>query len=540
MKISSNKALRDAGNAMKVQQHQRQQLANLSEKLLIDTLDLNKNVNKDSQALDEVEQSLTDTGHHPSADSLNNLGIDALAMLSMEVASDEITPTKEYELIDLVNVPNDFTWQEYQQNFERYAELNKIDLVTDPFRDLMSNAEAIEFQHDIQEDYGLNKKSHCDKYDYFLATFSGAICGLIDVFFVGGSKEEERGKLASWSDNQTDNLVIKFCWLVWKYDKAYGKLVKSKKKKPTLIASAIGYLEQRFKVPYDARYAKDLGAGGEEVRMTPLDHHLKSLAHSPDLIGLFFSILDQFRNTTSVVSDGKIKIIKNKTSKGNQFELRGGNFEEKLICGFVNWFGHLMSDIAGSSGTRGHGDKRRGAGIPAPFYSLTQLMDFGGVTTTNSGEKTQATIADIADKVYKNGYDARFAAAQAIPVAVNEFVTRFLWAVKRVFVKKIPTNRLITKKKSPELRRMLLVSYGTLCSVDGVDATAHAFIIGKSMHNPVFWYEFFSRANFVAWSRLGLQCYQEVIANFDVNAIDTVELNQQVDQEWKRLYQTMI
>jgi len=88
MKISSNKALRDAGNAMKVQQHQRQQLANLSEKLLIDTLDLNKNVNKDSQALDEVEQSLTDTGHHPSADSLNNLGIDALAMLSMEVSSD--------------------------------------------------------------------------------------------------------------------------------------------------------------------------------------------------------------------------------------------------------------------------------------------------------------------------------------------------------------------------------------------------------------------------------------------------------------------
>ena len=54
------------------------------------------------------------------------------------------------------------------------------------------------------------------------------------------------------------------------------------------------------------------------------------------------------------------------------FELQGGNFSAKLFCGVANWFGHIMSDIAGSSGSQG-----RGSGLAIPFFELFQMCTFG-------------------------------------------------------------------------------------------------------------------------------------------------------------------
>lgn len=47
------------------------------------------------------------------------------------------------------------------------------------------------------------------------------------------------------------------------------------KKAPDNIASAIGYLERRYKVNYDARYAKDLVMGDKVLNMSAKNHHLK-------------------------------------------------------------------------------------------------------------------------------------------------------------------------------------------------------------------------------------------------------------------------
>ena len=47
------------------------------------------------------------------------------------------------------------------------------------------------------------------------------------------------------------------------------------------------YLEKKFKVPYD----QSVGDAASEVfTLTPNNHHFKSLAHNPSLVGLFFSI----------------------------------------------------------------------------------------------------------------------------------------------------------------------------------------------------------------------------------------------------------
>jgi len=51
------------------------------------------------------------------------------------------------------------------------------------------------------------------------------------------------------------------------------------------VASAIGFLERNFKVNYDHQHGT---AVGKRFDMSTKNHHLKSLGHSPDLVGLFF------------------------------------------------------------------------------------------------------------------------------------------------------------------------------------------------------------------------------------------------------------
>jgi hypothetical protein len=97
--------------------------------------------------------------------------------------------------------------------------------------------------------------------------------------------------------------------------------------------------------------------------LNPTNHHIKSLGHNPTLLGLFCSILDQFTNQSHFVSGGELISLQNADGK---FELRGKSVPAKLFCGFVNWFGHLISDISGSAGSKG-----RGMGIPSPFWAWT-------------------------------------------------------------------------------------------------------------------------------------------------------------------------
>ena len=70
------------------------------------------------------------------------------------------------------------------------------------------------------------------------------------------------------------------------------------------VSSAISYLERHFKVPYDQRGCGD--AGQFIFDLNPTNHHFKSLAHNPTLLGLFFSILDQFTNSSHFITNGEL------------------------------------------------------------------------------------------------------------------------------------------------------------------------------------------------------------------------------------------
>lgn len=337
------------------------------------------------------------------------------------------------------------------------------------------NIQSIREDRDLKAVFYHDK---CDKYDYLIAAGCGVIAGLVDIFLVG---EPRDSKLQVWTDAQVDKTVMAFAKTCgWKGDG---------------IKSAIGFLENGtaasrkdgfygFKVNYDQRHTGDVGG---LFTMSTKNHHMKSLAHAPDVVGLFFSLLNQFTSTSSFLHNGQLITIQTDT-----FELQGHDFISKLFCGIANWFGHIMSDVAGSSGA-----VKRGSGVVIPFYELFQLCDFGSLQVG----KSRNTLATVATKVFQEGYDARFGLTMAIPVLLCDLSIKLVWAIKHYFYHKRPLHECIPSKRHDDLRIMLIIGDGTLCLMDGADAAI------RSGGN---WVNFFLRLNIVAWYRLVALVFREV------------------------------
>lgn len=315
----------------------------------------------------------------------------------------------------------------------------------------------------------LRYKDKCDKYDYLIAAGCGVIAGLVDVFFVGAPNSSALG---GWTDQQVEKCVMNFAKMNgWKDN---GK-----------SRSAVGFLENCFRVNYDQRYSADVG--GLVSNMTTLNHHMKSLAHSPSPLGLFFSVLNQFTDTSTFVSNGQLITIN--TQSG---EIIGGNFLGKLFCGTVNWLGHLMSDVAGSSGASG-----RGTGIVMPFYELFNFCTFGNFSPGGA----RMDLAQLATRAFEQGVDLRFAATQAIPVVLCDVLIRVIWAVRNHFGKGRPLSDCIPDDRHDDLRVMLLVGSGVMCTIDGIDAVV------RSGGNPL---AAFMRLNLIGWFRFAYLAVKEL------------------------------
>jgi len=401
-------------------------------------------------------------------------------------------------LLDIIDIDADGST--YLEQVESYAARHDIAFAQDPFRDLMTDSQRIALEKRIKDEFSI-KAAACDKYDYMIAGTCGLIGGLVDVLFVG---VPGKGALGKWADDQTDKAVQGFAKLNgWKGPGKPGQET----------ASAIGFLEKKFPINYD--HSTTHATDGAVKNMSMKNHHVKSLGHSPDLVGLFFSILDQFNNTAHFVDKGKLISIDTKT-----FELSGSNVVAKVFAGFMNWLGHLFSDMAGSSGGRGKVDAGRGSGIPMPFYSLLQFINVGAF-----GQHRQ-TFSTIAVKVFESGYDLRHGLAMAIPVLITELLTRMMWVIKQRFYHQQDWRDCIPSAGNPELRRMLLIGHGTLCLIDTTDAAL------RSGGNIV---AFMLRSNLLAWARFGTLAIKEVKACYMAGSLDVEAVDAYLDAEYERL-----
>ena len=357
-----------------------------------------------------------------------------------------------------------------------------------------ANDERLNLEEQLNETLDTIKAltPECDKYDYILSASSGALCGLIDVFLVGKPGESPLGEITDkWFADRTISFA-KFC--------GYSG-------DNTSLSSAIGYLEKQFKIPYD----QSVGGGiFRDLRnLTPSNHHFKSLGHNPTLLGLFFSILNQFTNTSDFVSNGELISLNNSDGK---FELHGDNIPSKIFCGIANWIGHLISDVSGSSSSKG-----RGMGIPSPIWAWSNDVIAIKRKLKIPASEFDKSVNELALKMFEKGYDVRFQTTQAIPVFINEMVVRLLYSIRRLikyFItipKEDKSLSLLWKTCEPfsnaTVKRMLTVAHGTFFLIDIGDASIRAITAGGGTFNIA---EFFLRFNIIGVGRFTISLYGEI------------------------------
>jgi len=329
--------------------------------------------------------------------------------------------------------------------------------------------------------------NHADGIDYMVAVGSGIIAGVVDSLWVG-EFSFSRGK--AWSDKKVNDFVMKTA-------KKQGYTGKR-------LDGAIKHLEDKFKIPGDNIWK------GKNKGISAKSHHIDDLAHHPSVIGLFFSILTQFTKKGYFSNNEGIFLPISIDPNGDG--LIGHDITSKIFCGTVNWFYHLVSDMAGSSKTAGGG-----MGIPGPILSLMkELSAIPGIKKSGLPQK-------INDAFVKNNFDLRSELAvghelgrQAVPVILNEVMVRSFYFIRRL-VKEVKEKRnfkdIEWKNCLPwnnrTIVRMLTIATGTFTAFDMIDAAIRSGL--KSGGNPaLFAKEFILRVNFVGLGRFAIAVYSDV------------------------------
>lgn len=428
-----------------------------------------------------------------------------------EIKNDQ---SKELTLqeIDHLETPElHLEWDLVVQQNREFAKKNNIDL-TSPFFSMFSNVEQVEVAATLVKQFEIIQ---LDKYDYLFATSCGLIAGFVDAMFVGTIKTgKEASGLQKGIDNSFDKLVTKvgknqkIADLEKKKMKA--KTPEAKEKLERMIGDlkkdikgydkegnplkwgkkdSIKTLESNHRVSYDAGTHKAVGG------MTLDNHHLRSLAHDPGLIGLIFGVYNQLSGTSSFMGNGGKYISVAAENLNNELS---GNLVQKIVQAVNNWFFHCLSDIAGSSSSTG-----RGSGLPVPGWAALQKLQVGNFNLNN--KQQNMNIAEISDWMFKNGYDLRAFTAQSIPVVIYEVLLRCYWFCKQHFYYGKTLQESLPIANNRELARLLLFSSTSFTAVDVIHATIKA-----QPGNPAFLATFIMTINIPGLIDFGFRSVQNI------------------------------
>lgn len=251
-----------------------------------------------------------------------------------------------------------------------------------------------------------------DQLDVAIAAGAGLLAAAIDILLIGLPKKTpsgtEAGPLSNFIRDHIEN---------------------------SLSPEQIRQLEKASKVPYDA----PINDGFTTTRVEglfPGMHRLYSLGHDP-LLGLVVGVSDILTGRmTTIDKNGKVVV---------QVIERYAHLQKTdIVQALITQILHFFSDVTTP------------AGLPAPGMALFSLMQFGKI-----GEE-EATIAEIVQGMYYEGYDFIQFCAQSIPVAVNEIVVRLAYALRKI-KDGVPIKEAIPfstdREKYPKLGTMLFISH---------------------------------------------------------------------------------
>lgn len=355
--------------------------------------------------------------------------------------------------------------------------------------------------------------NNADKIDYALAVGSGILCGIIDSIFVGEFSLDEANQ---WGNEQTSAFVLRVA-------KTQGYNGDS----PT---GAIKYLEDMFPIAAD-KATNQFGGG--------LQHHLRDFSHHPTPVGLVCSVLTQFTGKVYGTDvHGAFQVV---SLNEDGLSLIGKNFPEKIMFGTINWAFHMVSDMAGSSGSVMKGSL--GTGLPGPLVSmlkelsstpLFQKMDenghkefsvyisklFNGTLLGDRNGDGKLISARKFDLRTELGV-ARHVGRQAVPVIINECVIRAFYFIRRLAMELCRVNpkqfkditvlhwNTILPFRNRTVERMVTISSMTFTVADTTDAAIHAAI--ESGGNWVlFSGRFVTRFNYIGAGRAAIAIVKEV------------------------------
>lgn len=454
----------------------------------------------------ELKTRLRDILLEVSKTGMNESARSEILIIKNELTNLETLKVHSYEHVDTQEVSGSF--EEMNRSNLEFAKKYELDL-SDPFMAMFSTYEQNVISNELAEKFDLLR---LDKYDYAFASFVGVLGGIVDILLVGtaSTKTEQSGKLVQITDKAYGKAVQK-------YAKLNGWTGPKKDSDPT--KSAIGFLERKFKVPYDARYAKDTENIIKDI--APQNHHLRSLSHSFGILGLVVGILDNLSGKATYydLENNCIKHIPG-TPINEQDQVRS------IFDAVQKWFGHCMSDIAGSSGST-----TRGTGLPTTLESILQRFQVGKVPISGKTANNikYETIGNTITQMYEGGFDKRFATATAIPVLVCEALVRIYWFLKIHYYYGKPLKDSIPFGKDREMQRLLLITSFCFSTVD----VTGAIIKGAAEQNPL---TFLTSVNYVQLANLGYKLW----VNFRLEHEHNEKVKELMEREVKIKFEELI
>lgn len=347
--------------------------------------------------------------------------------------------------------------------------------------------------------------NHADLLDYLVAVVSGIIAGMVDSFFVGETEIDK------------------------------DKIQKT--------------LEEKYHTAHDSGY-EHRNKDGNWID-SAFYHRLDDLAHHPSVLGLVASILSRYLRLVIFIdsTDGKPHIFFSDTNTGEtkKREIKdlmkawvgaiiGGvclwlayvaekkyeevNDEEmpkplkkivrtigsmpmiiEILKAVDVWVGHMMSDVSTSQG------------IPGIFLSLLKELSMLPFFKNSN-------FRVYVDKLYREGEHnltewggVIFTAAkkQAIPVLINETITRSFYFVRHIIEEykehkewKSVNWENVIPFRNRTIVRMLTISSGTFTAIDLADAAIRSTIEAGPPTTPAFWSKFVLKINFVGIGRFAI------------------------------------
>lgn len=358
-----------------------------------------------------------------------------------------------------------------------------------------------------------------NKSDIAVSIASGALTALIvDTFIVGDISLIEAKK---WGSEQVESFVKKTAKRQAKDGRDFDSLY-----------DAVKFLEDKYKIPSDPMENKFGGAN---------HHHLYDFSHHPTPVGWFCTIAAQF--TGKAYGTDKFGAFQDPVKiTGKGLDSIYDNPINKVWNGTINWYFHMISDMAGSSKTIKKGGY--GTGLPGPVLSFLKEISSNEKIRKLVGKAGNTDRDNFSDMI-QNLFSGRFLAdhdsngkvkkrteiipfdlrteiglgheltKQTIPVLVNECIVRAFFAITR-FVEELnraDVNSFEDLKKidakaflpfnNPELSKMLLISSASFSTVDITAAGVKAAI--KNPGNKYgFAKDFLLGINYIGVARLGL------------------------------------